>query len=231
MSRIEFGIYYIPEQESTFYQKGSEIVGYDIRKEKRMPAPEFEGFWLKDGWRKFSRQYGLHMTLTDVVSINSEKLSEIINQVSRTVKNLASGEIEMKASGVDYIDSGNTMLGTLIEKTYEIQLLHNELVRLQKYGDSTLYTRKIQSQPDWIKTLSPEQQKNLKEYMSPYILREYFPHFTFLNPVDNMDKQMLEKINSFIGFPISFKIQSISVVGRNIGEDFFKVYEEIPIVS
>jgi len=231
MSQVEFGIYYVPQENTTFYKKGSDIVGYDIRAEKIAQSQDVDKKHFNDEWRKNAKEYGLHMTITDIVSTESEKLPEIARHVSRLVKNVGYSKIKIKIDGANFVRNNQSILGAIVERSEGIQNLHKDLVEIQKYGDSSFYTRKAKSKPEWISTLTPVQRKNLSEYMSPYVLQEYLPHFTILNPFGGNRDNIINDVNNLLVLPISFDLQSVTIVQRGVGEKFFKIYEEIPVVN
>ncbi|MEK7550447.1 MAG: hypothetical protein AAB535_01540 [Patescibacteria group bacterium] len=229
MSQIEFGLYYIPDGDSTFYKMGSKIVGYDIRNEEIMDSQEVGGVNFENIWKTDSRQYGLHATITDVVTADSRVLSTVVRQVSGIIKDTDYRNTEIHIQKVESPKDNQSIIVASVKRTNEIKNLHRRLLKIQNCGDSTIYTRRIKSHPKWVDALTSEQQKNLRRYMSPYVLSEFLPHFTLLNPFAGDDDQITKDINNLLSLPTSLKLQSISLVGRNYGDEFLKIYDEIPV--
>src|SRR2546421_1894966 len=76
----KFAVYYIPEQEDEFYQLGTNILGYDVRKCQAVTMPfhlqsQFGQF--DSSWNTLSQSYGLHLTINDALDCHWAALPQI----------------------------------------------------------------------------------------------------------------------------------------------------------
>lgn len=230
MKSVEFGVYFVPEENSDFYKKGSEIVGYDIRNRRDVCYDVIGCSCVEDRWRASSKKFGLHMTLTDIVTINESQLPKLIRRVANIFHEVIKEHpIGVKCSSIDVIGDRKNVLGINVEKTEHLQYLHESLVEIQKEGRSSHYTRKILTDPKWENTLTEEQKSNMQKYLSPYILKEFVPHFTLFDPISSRNtEKMMEEIERIMNLPFTLTLQRLSIVTKCHDDNYFSIYDEIP---
>ncbi|MFN8562289.1 MAG: hypothetical protein U0703_11870 [Anaerolineae bacterium] len=83
----KFAVYTIPPADSTLYQRGSELLGYDVRSRAFMPEhnrrapvlPEFD-----PGWTSLPQTYGFHVTTGYSLYFDPINLTAIETERSKT---------------------------------------------------------------------------------------------------------------------------------------------------
>src|SRR3989344_1742311 len=209
---FKFGIYYIPK-EGKFYNLGSKLVGYDIRNEKlTTPLDNF-----KDAWNENAREYGFHLTLTDAVYINEDKLKEIENTLSMTLELFSKANkylLEVENKPVTFWKKGGDQAALKFKLNSSVMMLHCVLASLlQTKGNGSSYSD-ITSKNTREFTL--DMNRKIKRFWSPYVLDEFRPHFTLINPYNGQDyKKIEDNLNKIFKGIKSINIESLCLVTQN----------------
>ena len=95
---MQFALYFIPDR-GRFYDLGSISVGYDIRNDKAISVKKMGDVPISDGWQIKTKLYGFHLTITDLVTVSEEKISEVVSCVVRILKTLDFNSIELVKIG------------------------------------------------------------------------------------------------------------------------------------
>lgn len=230
MTNIEFGVYFVPENNTNFYEKGSKIVGYDIRERKTITNNQIGDIPINKEWNRSSQKFGFHMTLTDIVTIEEKQLPNIISYISNTFNKICGKKtISLECNNLDIIGNRKNILGIKVNKTEHLQRLHNSLIEIQKEGSSSFYTRKKEIDPEWENLLTETQKNNMKKYLSPYILSEFEPHFTLFDPFETQinTESVLNEIYKTINLPFSIVLQKLSIVTKKHKDLNFIINKEI----
>lgn len=66
----KFAVYFVPKSDSSFYEFGSQILGYDLRARRSVrisSSLEQELGKIDDTWVQDARPYGFHVTICDAL--------------------------------------------------------------------------------------------------------------------------------------------------------------------
>lgn len=225
---MRLGVYFIPEK-GPFYEVGSKVVGYDIRGGQRVKQ-------LDPILPKFTEraiEYGFHMTLTDVVEVDQNQLDEAV-QFLRSVSRFFPREtaFELTQVGVDSMPDDPRQLAIKFEASEAVKQLQTLLVcMIQMKGKESIINKKLKSNPRVYFPNDPHKREKTAVFLSPYCLTDYLPHFTLVNPLPD-DLAARTKIREMLQGTFSpykdLAIDSLCLVVSS-GDDFFKIYEEIPL--
>jgi hypothetical protein len=184
-------LFLIPSEDSALYRFGSDVIGYDVRRQRigSSPWPEEVGA---------AASYGFHLTVCDALYFPSEsELQKVVSEV----------EYVSTGFGVMTLDaltprgrfpSGSAIALSALDESGQIEALHCELVQ-------RVYRRAIAS--DYTFGLARADRDNLdrrsefmlRRYKAPYVLTRFQPHFTLLSNVssERQDELMAELSRSF----------------------------------
>lgn len=223
---IKFGIYYIP-QKSKFYDLGSKLVGYDIRETKA--TDKVEGF--NSVWNKNAREYGFHITLTDAVYIEESELANIESHLQDTLGLLASGnryKLTVEEKPVTFWRTGGDQVALRFKPDSSTLMLHTLLVcKIQVRGNGSLYSKMLDKN---LLDLRSDMTNKVKTFWSPYVLDEFRPHFTLINPYDGSEQQDIEnRLNEMFVDIKTIDIDSLCLVTQDGVGQPFKIYKEFKL--
>lgn len=220
---IKFGVYYIPK-EGNFYNLGSKLIGYDIRSEQETkPLDGFDQLWNKN-----AREYGFHLTMTDAVYIKEDELGEIEAELSNIINLLSMDNeyiLEASQKPVSFWRGGGDQVALRFVPNLSAMMLHSVLVcLLQTMGNGSFYSEMINHGKD---NFSQDMVNKTNRFFSPYVLDEFKPHFTLLNPYLGSDhKKIEENLSGIFGEIKSIKIDSLCLVTQSSPEIPFKIQKE-----
>ncbi|AHB40321.1 TPA: hypothetical protein DHW62_03730 [candidate division WWE3 bacterium] len=221
-----FGLYYIPSN-TEIYELGSHILGYDIVAGERRTCPKE----IDTGWVAESSKYGLHMTITDAVTIDEKNL-EIVEKRTQEVLGCFSKSLNYSLSldEIGFWPKDNTQLAIRLNPNENVKMLHNILVgTIQTLGKGSLYTKNLASQISSGKLrYLPDQVEKIRVFHAPYIFEHFKPHFTLLNPFLGSDEERVN-VESYIKNSFSkeahFTIDKLTMVIKEREEDYFQIYK------
>lgn len=221
-----FGLYYIPSN-TEIYELGSKMLGYDIVRGKQEVCPRE----IDKGWVTESSKYGLHMTITDAVTIDEKNL-ELVEKRTHDVLGCLSKSLDYSLSLVEigFWPKDNTQLAIRLNPNENVKMLHNVLVgTIQTLGTGSLYTKNLASQISSGKLrYLPDQVEKIGVFHAPYIFEHFKPHFTLLNPFFGSDEER-KNVESYIKNSFSktthFAIDKLTMVIKDKEEDYFKIYK------
>ncbi len=221
-----FGLYYIPSN-TEIYKLGSKILGYDVVAGEQVVCPiEIDKAWVTE-----SSKYGLHMTVTDAVTIDENNL-ELVEKRIRDVLGCFSESLDYSLSldEIGFWPKDNTQLAIRLNPNENVKKLHNVLVgTIQTLGTGSLYTKNLASQISSGKLrYLPDQVEKIRVFHAPYIFEHFKPHFTLLNPFLGSDEERIN-VESYIknsfGKTTHFTINKLTMVIKEKEEDYFRIYK------
>ncbi len=225
----KFAVYYIPPAESALYQRGSEILGYDVRVGQYLPAdnpsraalPEFDPAWVAQ-----PQTYGFHITTgyslyfdRAVLPQIEQAMEDVLNCFDPSAAYLFIPPQERVVFWQDEIvvlryDPNPAML-----------MLHTMLIaRVNPYGTgsnvSEAYARKDPA------TLNPVYAQRVRQYYTPYMLDGWVPHFTLMMPYKGSEREALHTalLDLFTAEPVT--VESICLLLREDDETHYRLYRE-----
>jgi 2'-5' RNA ligase len=218
--KIRFGLYFIPP-EGRFYQQGSAVVGYDIRNQQPVAPPE----GIDPSWQSSNVQFGFHVSITDAIITDEQKLPEIINHTEELLRSLKpENRYLLTKQRLGFWRDSSTMAVMVMEANRNIEILHDVLVTaLHPMGSGTEYTEKN------IKFDTDAANQKTKLFYSPYIFEDFVPHFTcvaaYTGPTDGRAavESRLEQLFAGIN---KVEFSTIAFVVQREGEPYFHIEQE-----
>jgi len=227
---MQFALYFIPDR-GRFYDLGSISVGYDIRNDKAISVKKMGDVPISDGWQIKTKLYGFHLTITDLVTVSEEKISEVVSCVVRILKTLDFNSIELEGGKIDFMPNDRKVLSLIYKNNQNLLILHTRLVSyVQSIGKSSLYLEKLSGDKSIIK-FSVLDIAKIRLFLSPYIFDKFLPHMTLLNPVSGKSKKIIANnfYKTFCTFCCQLDIQKISLVVRKDENSPLRIYREFRI--
>jgi hypothetical protein len=223
---MQFAIYYIPP-EGDFYSLGSSLVGYDIRKRKTCELP----WWFEHQWNDHSQKYGFHLTITDVVELDEKEIINIDNRISDilscfSLKNTL--QLKAKKNLISFWDRSKSTCVLRLIPNQLLLTLHCVLVSMiQTVGTSSGYYKDLLLNNGDSNINMIEMDHKIKLFLSPYILDEFKPHFTLINPYfgDNQ-AEITYKLKNMFSYIKQLQVNSLCLVARENSNDYFEIYKE-----
>ncbi len=186
MSMMRVGLYVIPE-EGVFYERGSAVVGYDIRRRQSTTPPAF----IQPEWTVLSGEYGFHATITDAIDIEEDELQAVVARVHELLTCLRpSNQYVFTKTRVGFWRPESNQAAIHLRPNRNIELLHDILVAtIHPLGHGSEYSNRLQADSLHYFESSPSQVAKTKQFHAPYIFEEFTPHFTCINPFTGTLKQ------------------------------------------
>ena len=225
---MEFAIYYVP-QKSDFYEKGSHVLGYDIREQKAVPFDPS----VQESWVENIKRFGFHMTITDAVQIEESQVTDLLASFKAIVGCFAGQgpfKTSFESTPVAFWENNQTQAALRYQTTTPLAILHTALVvHLQSQGKGSHYFRILQSKnipPSW----GEDKIKKTQLFFSPYIFDEFKPHFSLINPYAGDGKEkIIADLTALFSSQSTLEIGSLCFVTRKSPEDNFTILEEVTL--
>ncbi|MBV9873751.1 MAG: hypothetical protein JO025_03395 [Verrucomicrobia bacterium] len=96
----KFAIYFAPKSDSSFFEFGSQILGYDLRKRRSVemsPGLRQELGPIDSAWVRGARPYGFHLTICDALDCDLSTIPVVETRLSELLR-CFSRETEFKLS-------------------------------------------------------------------------------------------------------------------------------------
>jgi 2'-5' RNA ligase len=218
--KIRFGLYLIPS-EGSFYQQGSAVVGYDIRNQKQLTPPE----GIDPSWIASNAQFGFHVSITDAITTDEQKLPEIIHRTEELLRSLKpENQYILTKQRLGFWRDSSNMAVLLMQSNRNVDILHDVLVTtLHPMGSGTEYTEK------GIEFDTDAANQKTKLFYSPYIFEDFVPHFTcvasYTGPTDGR-KAVESNLDQLFAGINEVEFNTICFVVQNENEPFFHIEKE-----
>ena len=225
----KFAVYTIPPADSELYQRGSEILGYDLRKGEFLPEdnatrralPEFDPAWIAK-----PQTYGFHMTTGYSLFYDPDTLPQIEAEIDIILSCFGQELCFELTPARDSIPFWHDSVVVLhYEANPAMLMLHTMLTaRVNPYGTSSTisesYAEKDSSELDSIKAT------RVKHFFTPYILDAWTPHFSLMYPYrGNKIKEMKSALLDLFP-PQNIEVESICLLIRDDDETHYRLYRE-----
>ncbi|MFD9815824.1 DUF1045 domain-containing protein [Streptomyces sp. NPDC059080] len=222
-------VYIIPSRDSSIYQFGSSVLGYDIYHAQPVPAPQNLAF-ARDCVGE-SAEYGFHATLADALYYSSEQQ---IERVRAEVRFLSQ---EFKPFHLDRLEpavSPHDSRAVIIraqDSSGTVESIHHELVsRVYRTAVSSTYlagqTTKALPAGDH------RAQMMLERYGSPFVLDNFMLHFTVCGSCpEGATSRIVDSIQQQMDGILQEKIyvDHIALVTKRPGQRKWVIEETFPL--
>jgi hypothetical protein len=232
----KFAVYFTPRAEDPFYQLGSQILGYDVRRRQAVKMPtsvsaglgEFDSAWVGK-----SRRFGFHLTVGDALDCDlatipavEERLADLLacfNPASSlTLQRSSEKPVGIWPSGEAYC------LALLYQPNVTLAMLHALLVGcINPLGKGSVYVRQYLTGE---RSFQPHAAQQVRLFSSPTILDNWTPHFTLLNPYSGADAAAMATRLALLaqGFP-TVTIESLCLLVQEDHETDWFIYRELDL--
>lgn len=226
MSKIRFGCYFIPE-EGKFYQDGSAVTGYDLRSQQRLSPPSY----IRPDWQTTASEYGFHITVTDAIDIDSEKLSLVMERIHNLLVCFnGNNQYVFTKNHVGFWDEHCADAALILTPNRSVEMLHDVLVSiLHPLGVGSAYYDAYKDHRAAYFPHSPSQVAKTEQFYAPYVFDEFVPHFTCINPFTGVQEERRTLENALSKQFDSFKtieFRKLSLVAKAKDEAHYKIVEE-----
>jgi hypothetical protein len=232
MKMPKFAVYYVsPPNE--FYHLGASIVGYDLRMRKPSEMTQQLQTQLDydSSWNKDTRSIGFHCTIGCSLDFNYTRLSAIEQEIEDLLACFNPDHpflLHQKPQPIVF--TGQGPYGVLLRydaNTY-LQILHTLITaRMQPFGTNSRFLQSYLENPEQYLQYPHRARKVLKFYYYPWILDEYGPHFTLLNPYMGKDRSTIEHVFTERFHP--FQQIQVTPHQRSIESSIVKTYHKLAI--
>lgn len=240
----KFAVCYIPEENSDLYKRGTEILGYDIRKKKRVDNVELLKAKFGDfdeSWVKKARVYGLHCTIGDAIEYNPATIS--LDAVAKEVKKVLNcfdpkhHFVLQKAKDFVVFGEppkywGNHLCAIRYDTNDYFKILETLIVAaINRLGTGSGYLDDYNADAN-IYGAEYYKASRTKYFYADSLFDDYEPHFTLLHPytgpVNNIEKirVIINKIFSGNG---EIVLKSICLLCQKDMTSNYEIFEEFEL--
>lgn len=228
----KFAVYYILEESTDFYKLGSAIVGYDVRAKKSVEMPpelkkrlgRFDPSWTTD-----ARPYGFHLTIGDAIDFNFGDVHQIETELLSLLGCFAAKEkFTLHKSSSEFIPDWGPPVVLRYDPNEHLKLFHALVIsRINTLGISSGYLKSHLKDPRQYNKEEPHKAHRILKFYSPFVLGDFRPHFSLLNPYTGNNRQeLVGKLKSlFKGFT-EFEVNSICLLVQPDEGESWTIYKE-----
>jgi len=225
----KFAVYTIPPADSLLYQRGSEILGYDVRIGEFLPddnatraaLPEFDPAWIAK-----PQTYGFHMTTGYSLFYDPATLPEIEAEIE-LVLGCFGKDVEFCLTPADNpIPFWRDSIAVLhFNPNPAMLMLHTMLTaRVNPFGTSSTvsesYAQKDESE------LDPVKATRVRNFFTPYILDGWTPHFSLMYPYAGEHPDAMKSALMELFPPEDLAVKSICLLIRDDGDTHYRLHRE-----
>jgi hypothetical protein len=180
----KFAVYYIPEETDKFYQLGSSVLGYDVRKRAAVPTPaalqSIPNF--TDQWLTKAGQYGFHLTIGDAIDCELGNIARIEKEVEDILGCFDPAHtFTLTRRQDDFVDFWGPAVVLRYEPNDYLKILHAVIAaRIHPLGIGSGYLRRYLENPGK-EARQPYHARRILKFFSPTVFDSYSPHFSLLH--------------------------------------------------
>jgi hypothetical protein len=184
----KFAVYFVPKSDLSFYEFGSQILGYDLRARRSVQMSagleqelgQIEGAWVQD-----ARPYGFHVTICDALDCDFVTIPAVESRLLELLRCFGPGtEFKLSRRNEQPVaiwgNAGAHPIVLRYNPNIEFAMLHALLVGcINPLGRGTGYLR------DYLtgtRAFDKSKGQKIRVFSSHTILDYWAPHFTLLNP-------------------------------------------------
>jgi hypothetical protein len=223
-----FGIYFIPDGD--LYSAGSSLIGYDIRGQSQVDTHPL----VDPAWQLGAVEYGFHLSITDAITIQSDRMARVEDRTSQALDLLQPGNrYLMTKQRVGFWRPDSSMIVMVLQPSLELQILHDVLVsNLHPLGTGSTYFDELIGSPDNFMQGDRSARLKTEQYYSPFIFDRFVPHFTCLHDFQGPAESrplMESRIGQVFDDVAEVKISKLALVTQAPGEPHFRIRREFPL--
>jgi hypothetical protein len=231
----KFAVYYVPDQDDPLYRLGSSLLGYDLRARafvKMAPALRKQLGAFDELWVQEARPYGFHLTIGDAIACTEQAPSLAARDLEGFLRCFhpahpftlsRNPELPIAVWGKD----ASSIMVLPYTPNNALLLFHTLVVaRINMLGLGSFYTEQLATYhtPDDLPTHQVEQ---IKQFYSPYVLENWQPHFTLLNPYSgNASQRMLRHLADIFAPFATVMVRSICLMVQDVDDAPWYIFKE-----
>ena len=223
VDELSFALFVVPDGTSEFYRLGTSVLGYDVRESRAV-----ETRWkAKVG---DAAAFGFHLTVCDALYFANEVQVAIArSQVRFLAKQWHAFWLSNLVLKHSWPDARSIAFGAH-DQSGALEAFHSELVtRIYRDAASSNYSVGIKQ---IVRGGQPERHSfMLQRYKSPYVLKEYTPHFTLLTNVEPHEQDAtvadLETHRSGLASENGVYVDHLAIMSRRDGR--WVIVEEVKL--
>ncbi len=219
--KLHCAIFFIPQNE--VYSAVSNLLGYDIRYQTEV-ASSLDTF--RSQLRKQNHTaapYGAHLTVTDVITVNSHQLERITKRAEFICGLRLFRNITLKLAKIDTMPNVTTTIALQFHRNWRLVLLHTLLALfVQPVGETSVYR-------DTWRRYKGLQRIKARFLLSPYCLNDFLPHITLVANAADPKVSSLRMRKDFQKLAQELHITSLTVVCKQVDDTYFTVHRDLSL--
>jgi hypothetical protein len=228
----KFAVYFIPEKDDKFYQLGSSILGYDVRRKRKHETvhPELsESGPLKDEWFSSARPYGFHLTIGDAIDFEPGDIAKIEQALSNLLGCFDPAHkfiLTQRKDEVIAIWNKETFV-LRYDANDHLKILHALVSAcINPLGNGSGYlVSYLRDRQDC--ESEPFRTNRILNFYSPTVFDSYRPHFTLVNPYTGHSHYELKlNLTSLFDEFSKIVIHSICLLVQLKDDENWQIYRE-----
>lgn len=228
-----FAIYYIPDFEDPFYQLGSSILGYDIRKKEDFPIPKELNQWrggISEEWVEIARPYGFHCTIGDAIECELSTIYKVERELETLLGCFSADNkftLTQRDDFVTFWGDNRQVIFLRYDANVELMMFQAAIVAsINTMGTGSGYLRTCLESPELYSQI-PEQINRTKKYFAPYVFDRFRPHFTLLSPFLGEGHDELKNTLEDMFLPFKkFTVDKIALLFQKDLNSNWEIYRE-----
>jgi hypothetical protein len=225
----KFAVYTVPPADSLLYQRGSEILGYDVRTGEFLPEqnatrtalPEFDSRWIAQ-----PQTYGFHMTTGYSLFYDPAMLPQIEGEIEVILGCFGRDVVFELSPAADPLPFWHDNIVVLhYQPNSAMLMLHTMLTaRVNPYGTSSnvsqSYAAKAPHELDLVKAT------RVRHFYTPYMLDGWIPHFSLMYPYEGQQLQQMKAALLGLFPPQKLVVTSICLLIRGDKDTHYRLHRE-----
>lgn len=199
-----FAVFFVPELNSRFYQYGSSILGYDIRRNTTdieihpdllgpLASISFNRTWVEN-----ASPYGFHLTIGDAINFSNVPIDIIEHELGEIWGSFSpKSQFILRRDKKEPVSIWREEIVVLRYKANcNLKMLQSLVVgRVNTLGNGSGYYDEYCLNPD---QFDADEALRRRKFFAPFILDSYTPHFTLLNPYTGTEPDRVRRVFSRI---------------------------------
>jgi hypothetical protein len=196
----KFAVYFVPSPDSSFYEFGSQILGYDLRARRSVAISsglEKEVGKIEDNWVQDARPYGFHLTICDALDCDFATIPAVESRLLELLPCFDPGtEFKLRRRNEQPVgiwgNAGAHPIVLRYDPNLSLAMLHSLLVGcINPLGQGTGYLREYLT---GAREFDQSRAQKVRLFSSHTILDNWTPHFTLLNPYSGPNAEALASV-------------------------------------
>lgn len=229
-----FALYYIPPAGTPLYTAGSQLIAYDIRAERELPAEnearaKFSHF--DPQWAVIPQEFGFHVTIGHAITFEGARLPEIEAETEALLSLQDPAKPFTLTPADPYLPEEGPSFTVYYRPSQAFMMFHAMVVaRLHTIGTSTPIREALRAGQH--ADIAPFYRNRIEKYLHHAILDDWFPHFGVFRPVQPEHKAAVrEGILAALPTPEPLTVNTVCLLVKDDGKRLFRIHREYTLPS